>query len=195
MSSEPNFSRNTMTERFNIIIYCFLKILPVIIFILFSVLYDDLNALGGVISSIMQIFSILYIKDTLSLSLVGLTWYFDTEKQPSFPFIYHYSKPQPYVPKQSDSNYFWLFGLISIGLWFIISFFSLFKDFSMFFFSISCLLISSLDFWLYLLCHNLSKKQSEEITKSVLLGAQCEFENVDESTNEETEEEADENIS
>ena len=189
MSSEHRFSEGFDAEFSDVTTYCVLRIFPFAIFLTLNLTSQYQSTLIGVVLLILQIYLIFYIKNKLSLKLVGLTWYFDTEKTPNFPFIHRFVKPRPYLSKQSNSNYFWLIGFANIVSWLIVCFISLFKDFLTLFLSVSCLLLNSLDFWLFLSCHALSKKQSKELTKSVLLSASYEFENAEETMNEETEEE------
>lgn len=107
-----------------------------------------------------------------SYSLVGLTWNLEMpDPQLSFEDMVAFQiEPDPFVASTRDSNVFWLLLCGTTAYYVLLTIISLLKlHIIAFFFLIIISFLEITNLFLYLKCLNISKKQSEETVKSVMI--------------------------
>lgn len=107
-----------------------------------------------------------------SYSLVGLTWNLDMpDPQLSFEDLVTFQiEPDPFVPSTRDSNVFWLLLCGTTAYYILLTIVSLLRlIIGPFFFLFIISFLEVFNLILYLKCLNVSKKQSEETVKSVMI--------------------------
>lgn len=121
---------------------------------------------------IFAIIDLWLCRRQFSYSLVGLTWNLDMpDPQLSFEDLVTFQiEPDPFVPSTRDSNIFWLLLSGTTAYYILLTIISLLRlRIGPFFFLLVISFLEAINLLLYLKCLNISKKQSEETVKSLMI--------------------------
>lgn len=138
---------------------CFLiKLLPVLSYFFLSILRIE-DSVVAVITLIFLFVEFVFIKYIGGFNLVGLKWSIDLS---SFGFQW-YSKPESFVPLQSNTNFFWMSFFTFLVIWlicFFIAFFSFTKIKAVI--SLVGFICEGVNLYMFSKALNYSKKQVEK---------------------------------
>lgn len=138
---------------------CFImKNLPFISYFFLSLLGVE-DSVISVITLIFLFIEFMFIKYVSGFNLVGLKWSIDLSSM-SFRW---YSKPEPFVPILSNTNFFWMSFFIFLVIWlicFFIAFFTSTKIKAIT--SLTGFICEGVNFYMFSKAHNYAKKQVEK---------------------------------
>jgi len=160
-------------------LYLLVQLLPYLY--LFTIQNHRFFARNCSICLTLYLISFFAVRSYFGYHLVGLSWYFDFKNANSFPFIYYYSRPVPFVATTTNSNVFWLslFGINIVSI--VLSIISLFLGVIPWFITFLIVFILGIfNLSRFIKCHNVAKEKVDEIARSLLLDT-GDFQNVSES--------------
>lgn len=139
--------------------YCSLvKLLPFLSYFILSLLHVE-DSVVAVITLILVFIEFVFIKYVSGINLVGLKWSIDFS---SLSFQW-YSKPEPFIPSISDTNFFWMSFFTFLIIWlicFFIAFYSSTKIKAIT--SLISFICEGVNLYMFSKAHNCAKKQVEK---------------------------------
>ncbi|OHT12429.1 hypothetical protein TRFO_17691 [Tritrichomonas foetus] len=148
------------------------RLLPIAAYLLLWIFQAE-KTISTVVTLLFSVIEFVAIKNISGLQLVGLNWSIDFK---SFKFTY-YSKPEPFVPVLSQSNFFWMsfFGVLIVwGYFFIHDIFT--APASEMIGSFFGLFLEILNFMCFTRAHGLAKSAAEKaVLSSIQEGVQFEL--------------------
>lgn len=140
------------------------------------------ESMQSLVSSVLQVASAAFICSKLSFELVGLKWRINSMKH--FPWfgVENVIRPMPYSPTTYSSNLFWISMLLRTSF-FVYGFLYHLVHYllgSAMLRLISCS-VEICSFVFYYSAHKKAQTEAEEVTRSLLLEADADFPNIDDS--------------
>ena len=175
---------------------CFvaLYVLPFFILLLSEIIVIN-ETISALLILTLNVAAFFLTKTYFGWILVGIRWNVDKEKQPEFPFITFSAKPLPFVSTTFNSNLFWVTLFLSTAATIFVTIIYLLGPYTILGAALaisSMLCVININF--FIRCHNVAKSQSDRQARTVLLDATAEFEHVDDS-GEDSSQQIDENKS
>lgn len=170
---ESRNQENNKLQSQILIKYIVSKLFP-FFWIFFSGFFISSPSLVYFFALIFTIIDLWLCRRQYSYALVGLSWNLDMpDPQLSFEDIVSFQiEPDPFVPQTRDSNIFWLLLIGTTAYYLLLTVFSLLKlRVGAFFFLLIISFLNVFNAFLYLKCLSVSKKQSEEKAKSLMINA------------------------
>ncbi|EAY07876.1 hypothetical protein TVAG_142300 [Trichomonas vaginalis G3] len=140
------------------IIYVCTKIFPILTFLNLVFLNPIVQIIVFILVSLADFW---LTKNVCGMQLIGLRWYFEFQANGKLALNF-YSKPDPFVPTEQDSNTFWMLFITEIIAWAVIAVVELFlRSLLLFLNSTIIMLIQLFNFLLYVKVHKLAKEAME----------------------------------
>lgn len=172
IGSSETEDRNSQTSKI-LFKYISWKLAP-FIWIFFSSLFISSPGFIYFVSFILIIIDIWLCRRLYSYPLIGLSWSLEIpDLHTSFEDLITFNiEPDPFVPSPTNSNIFWLLICGRVAIFLLISLFTLFKfQIIAFFVLLMTDAVEIFNLYSYLKCLSLSKKQSEDTFRSVMINA------------------------
>lgn len=149
--------------------FLFTHFLPVVLCFMLSILKFNFF-LSFIAILIVEICDFLLTKNYFGYGLVGLIWYFNPSETSKFPYIVFYSRPLPFVASTINSNAFWLGLFINSGAWILVAMISAaLNGFKWILLCILMLILTLINFWGFMKCHNFQQSKADDAIRTVLL--------------------------
>ena len=124
------------------------KLLPLVIFIIFY--FNDYQEIASCLTPLCSVIDFFLSKVYFGDSLIGIKWFFSLHG-PIAPFAYE-ARPDPFVPRSSDSNLFWTFIIFPCFAWFIFIFVTATDHFAWCISPLFCEILSALNTFAFIRC-------------------------------------------
>ena len=156
---------------------------------------EDLFNMGFLCVAVfaMAVVNLVLCKKTFGRALVGITWHFEEE----FKLVYDI-EPDPFVPKQVNSNCFWVSLVADVLFWVIMTLQHIMNRENNHWlrglFSMLIMTVHTINFIIFFKAQQVASKQTAEAVRQVLLGQNTAFPDAaevgDDSDDSEDEEES-----
>lgn len=194
--------KGNFLERHSLPIYCIIKIFPIFVFYMCFLFIGD-SSLTILICFLSFLFEVIYIKDYLSMQLIGLRFSFeaseesknDQDQEDLAPkdsnnsnnansIIHFYARPAPFVPQATLSNSFWIGYYFSIIVFILSGIHCFFKrKIALFFLAIIEAFVQVVTISLFVAAHEMKRNEENKIVRSYYGDEKVEFQLVDEEDN------------
>ena len=177
--NEQNDQEALISERqytnHPILVFIILKSFPILLY--YSMYVLKVNPLVCFILILfIFIFEFFITRKIIGVEMVGLSWYFGDGK------FQYYSRPNPYIPKASESNIFWISFPILIISWVLII---VFKYYDIIAIPLFAILSQLINLYFYISSYLTSRKQNQLAVMAYLQDEPVNFPFVKEETNQE----------
>lgn len=203
VSSAIQKRKGNFLERHSLLVYAVIKIFPVFVFYMCYHFVRD-SSITILICFVSFLFEVVYIKDYLSMQLVGLRFSFeatedegknDQTQENLAPkdlsnnnnnggIIHFYSRPAPFVPQTALSNGFWIGYYFSIAIFIFSGVYCFFRGrIALFFLAIIEAFVQVITISLFAAAHEMKRNEENEIVRSYYNDEKVEFQLVDDEDN------------
>lgn len=192
--------KGNFLERHSLLIYFITKLSPIFIFYMCYLFVKD-SSLSILICFISFLLEFIYIKDHLSIQLIGLRFSFAATEEEigqkdqesinmqsninNNGIIHFYSKPAPFVPQTTLSNSFWIGYFLSIIIFIFSGIYCFFKrKFALFFLAIIEAFVQIVTTSLFIAAHEMKRNEENMIVRNSYDDEKVEFQLVGDEENQ-----------